>query len=152
MAFTTGILIGIGETAEERVDALLAIRAAHEKYGHIQEVIVQPFRVKPDTRMAAGAGAVQRGFAAHDCGGAPDSWRRDEYSISAQSAVGRLSRFAEGRHQRLGRNFSRDERLHQSGSRLAADLFAGREICRRPGSSCANGWRSIRNFPRGRIS
>jgi FO synthase len=52
MAFTTGILIGIGETAEERVDALLAIRSANEKYGHIQEVIVQPFRTKPGTRMA----------------------------------------------------------------------------------------------------
>lgn len=52
MAFTTGILIGIGETSEERVDALLAIRAAHEKYGHVQEVIIQPFRVKLDIRMA----------------------------------------------------------------------------------------------------
>jgi FO synthase len=52
VAFTTGILIGIGETAEERVDALLAIRSANEKYGHIQEVIVQPFRTKPGTRMA----------------------------------------------------------------------------------------------------
>jgi FO synthase len=52
MAFTTGILIGIGETAEERVDALLAIHAANKKYGHIQEVIVQPFRVKLDIRMA----------------------------------------------------------------------------------------------------
>jgi FO synthase len=52
MAFTTGILIGIGETVEERVDALLAIRACHEKYGHIQEVIVQPFRAKTDIRMA----------------------------------------------------------------------------------------------------
>jgi FO synthase len=52
MAFTTGILIGIGETREERVDALLAIRAANEKYGHIQEVIVQPFRVKLDIPMA----------------------------------------------------------------------------------------------------
>jgi FO synthase len=52
MAFTTGILIGIGETSEERVDALLAIRSAHEKHGHVQEVIVQPFRVKPDIRMA----------------------------------------------------------------------------------------------------
>jgi FO synthase len=52
MAFTTGILIGIGETPEERVDALLAIRSAHAKYGHIQEVIVQPFRAKPDIRMA----------------------------------------------------------------------------------------------------
>ena len=52
MAFTTGILIGIGETSEERVDALLAIREAHERYGHIQEVIIQPFRAKPDIRMA----------------------------------------------------------------------------------------------------
>jgi FO synthase len=52
MAFTTGILIGIGETPEERVDALLAIRSANEKHGHIQEVIVQPFRVKSDIRMA----------------------------------------------------------------------------------------------------
>ena len=51
--FTTGILIGIGETFEERIDALLAIRAAHEKHGHIQEVIVQNFRAKPDTLMAS---------------------------------------------------------------------------------------------------
>jgi len=52
MAFTTGILIGIGETFEERVDSLFAIRVLHEKYGHIQEVIVQNFRAKPDIPMA----------------------------------------------------------------------------------------------------
>jgi 7,8-didemethyl-8-hydroxy-5-deazariboflavin synthase CofG subunit len=52
MAFTTGILIGIGETMEERIDSLLAIRTLHEKYGHIQEVIVQNFRAKPDIPMA----------------------------------------------------------------------------------------------------
>src|SRR6266478_2077322 len=52
IAFTTGILIGIGETFEERVDALLAIRALHEKYGHVQEVIVQNFRAKADIPMA----------------------------------------------------------------------------------------------------
>jgi len=52
MAFTTGILIGIGETAEERIDSLLAIRDLHEKYGHIQEVIVQNFRAKADIPMA----------------------------------------------------------------------------------------------------
>jgi 7,8-didemethyl-8-hydroxy-5-deazariboflavin synthase CofG subunit len=52
IAFTTGILIGIGETLEERIDSLLAIRAMHEKYGHIQEVIVQNFRAKPDIPMA----------------------------------------------------------------------------------------------------
>jgi len=50
--FTTGILIGIGETVEERVDALLAIRDLHNRYGHIQEVIVQNFRAKAATPMA----------------------------------------------------------------------------------------------------
>ena len=49
--FTTGILIGIGETLEDRIESLLAIRAMHEKYGHIQEVIIQNFRVKPDIPM-----------------------------------------------------------------------------------------------------
>ncbi|MEG6510283.1 5-amino-6-(D-ribitylamino)uracil--L-tyrosine 4-hydroxyphenyl transferase CofH [Methyloligella sp. 2.7D] len=51
--FTTGILIGIGETRRERIESLLAIRESHERYGHIQEVIVQNFLPKPDTRMAA---------------------------------------------------------------------------------------------------
>ena len=50
--FTTGILIGIGETRRERVESLLALRAAHERHGHIQEVIVQNFRAKPGTLMA----------------------------------------------------------------------------------------------------
>jgi 7,8-didemethyl-8-hydroxy-5-deazariboflavin synthase CofG subunit len=50
--FTTGILIGIGETLEERVDTLIAIRDLHDRYGHIQEVIVQNFRAKPGTLMA----------------------------------------------------------------------------------------------------
>src|SRR5262249_44522179 len=50
--FTTGILIGIGETRAERLDALVAIRELAERYGHMQEVIVQNFRAKPGTRMA----------------------------------------------------------------------------------------------------
>ena len=50
--FTTGLLIGIGETPEDRVDTLLAIRDLHERYDHIQEVIVQNFRVKPAIPMA----------------------------------------------------------------------------------------------------
>jgi FO synthase len=49
--FTTGILIGIGETPRERVDALLAIRDLHERYGHVQEVIIQNFRAKPRIPM-----------------------------------------------------------------------------------------------------
>ncbi|MGH2773337.1 MAG: 5-amino-6-(D-ribitylamino)uracil--L-tyrosine 4-hydroxyphenyl transferase CofH [Actinomycetota bacterium] len=50
--FTTGILIGIGETWTERAEALLAIRDLHDRYGHIQEAIVQNFRAKPGTLMA----------------------------------------------------------------------------------------------------
>jgi FO synthase len=50
--FTTGLLIGMGESLEDRVDTLLAIRDLHERYGHIQEVIVQNFRVKLTIPMA----------------------------------------------------------------------------------------------------
>jgi FO synthase len=53
--FTTGILIGIGETRAERVEALLAIRELGERDGHVQEVIVQNFRAKAGTRMAGAA-------------------------------------------------------------------------------------------------
>ena len=51
--FTTGILIGIGETRRERVEALLAIRDLDDRHGHVQEVIVQNFRAKAGTPMAA---------------------------------------------------------------------------------------------------
>ena len=53
--FTTGILIGIGETRAERIEALFAIRELGERFGHVQEVIVQNFRAKPGTRMAQAA-------------------------------------------------------------------------------------------------
>lgn len=50
--FTTGILIGIGESREDRIAALEAIRDLHDRYGHIQEIIIQNFRAKPGTKMA----------------------------------------------------------------------------------------------------
>jgi FO synthase len=53
--FTTGLLIGIGETREERIEALLAIRDLSERFGHVQEVIIQNFRAKPGTQMADAA-------------------------------------------------------------------------------------------------
>jgi FO synthase len=53
--FTTGILVGIGETRAERLEALAAIAAAHRRHGHVQEVIVQNFRPKPGTAMAGAA-------------------------------------------------------------------------------------------------
>lgn len=60
--FTSGILIGIGETRRERIESLLALRDLHDRYGHIQEIIVQNFRAKPDTRMA---GAPEPTFEDH---------------------------------------------------------------------------------------
>ena len=51
--FTSGLLIGIGETRLERVESLLALRRLHDEHGHIQEVIIQNFRAKPETKMAA---------------------------------------------------------------------------------------------------
>jgi len=53
--FTSGILIGIGETRLERIESLLALRDLHDEYGHLQEVIIQNFRAKPDTLMANAA-------------------------------------------------------------------------------------------------
>lgn len=50
--FTSGILIGIGETRRERIESLLALRAVHQRHGHLQEVIVQNFRAKPNTLMS----------------------------------------------------------------------------------------------------
>lgn len=49
--FTTGILVGIGETREDRIESIQALKELHETYGHIQEVIVQPFDPKPETAM-----------------------------------------------------------------------------------------------------
>jgi len=62
--FTTGILIGIGETLAERVDSIFAIRQVGREYGGIQEVIVQNFRAKPDTRMRAAPDAELADLAA----------------------------------------------------------------------------------------
>lgn len=69
--FTTGILLGIGETPAERVDALFAIRRASRLHGHVQETIVQNFRAKPDTAMR----------------GTPDA---DLHDLAATIAVARL--------------------------------------------------------------
>ncbi|GAA3461217.1 bifunctional FO biosynthesis protein CofGH [Saccharothrix longispora] len=69
--FTTGVLIGIGETVTERAESLLAMRAVARQYGHVQEVIIQNFRAKPDTAMR----------------GMPDA---DLHELAATIAVARL--------------------------------------------------------------
>ncbi|WP_298444487.1 bifunctional FO biosynthesis protein CofGH [Gordonia sp. (in: high G+C Gram-positive bacteria)] len=62
--FTTGILVGIGENRAERADSLLEIRKVHKAFGHIQEVIVQNFRAKPDTAMRGAPDAEMSEFLA----------------------------------------------------------------------------------------
>ena len=64
--FTTGLLIGIGETREERLEALQAIAAAHAEHGHVQEVIVQNFRAKAGHEDGERARAAARGAALDD--------------------------------------------------------------------------------------
>ncbi len=61
--FTSGLLLGIGENAAERVDTLLAIRDLQDRHGHIQEAIVQPFHPKPGTPMGGVAALDEREFA-----------------------------------------------------------------------------------------
>ena len=148
MAFTTGILIGIGETLEERVDALLAIRAAHEKYGHIQEVIVQPFRAKPDTRMAQAPEPtkedLQRTIAVARLilGGemniqSPPNLLSDDYPDLLKAGINDW-----GGISPVTKDFINPEAAWPQISSLAARTAAA-------ASCCASGWRSIRNFPCG---
>ena len=86
--FTTGILIGIGETRAERIEALAGDRAiCIARYGHIQEVIVQNFRAKPDTKRGGCAGARPRRPAVDHRRGAADPAARDEHPGAAQSVA-----------------------------------------------------------------
>ena len=124
--FTTGILIGIGETRAERIESLLAIEALHRRHGHIQEVIIQNFRAKADTGMARAP--------------EPDAdellWTvamarlvfgpRDEHPGAAQSQPGTDRRLDRRRHQRLGRRLAGDARSRQSRSAVAGDRAIAR--------------------------
>ena len=82
--FTTGLLIGIGETLEDRVDTLLAIRELHRRYGHIQEVIIQNFRAKPEIPMHRLARANAGRNDAHHRGRAPAD-ARGQHSGTTES-------------------------------------------------------------------
>ena len=119
IAFTTGILIGIGETRAERVDALLAIRELHERHGHIQEVIIQNFRAKPSIPMARhpepSLDELRRTLAVARLLLGPV----DERAGSAQPLAGDLPRPDRVGAERLGRRLAPHHRLHQPRSALA---------------------------------
>ena len=112
--FTSGILIGIGETRAERLEALLALRALAERHGHLQEAIVQNFRAKPDTKMA---GARRAGAGRPPAGRSP--WRasccRRRCTVQAPPNLHaeRPARAARRGHRRLGRRLARHARPRQ---------------------------------------
>ena len=140
--YTTGILVGIGETRRERVESLLAIRDLHERYGHIQELIVQNFRAKPGTRMARSpepsleellwSVAVARLVFG------------PSMSIQAPPNLspGRLGRPDRRRHQRLGRRVTRHTRSRQSGGAVARARRCSSERLRRQGACWSSASRS----------
>ena len=120
MPFTSGILIGIGETRRERIESLLALRDLHARYGHLQEIIVQNFRAKPGTRMADAPSPSSRimlwtiAVARLVFGPAMNIQAPPNLSHGA------LSAFACCRHQRLGRRFAGDAGSRQSRGAVAA--------------------------------
>ena len=137
--FTTGILIGIGETPTERAESVFAIRQVAREYGGIQEVIVQNFRAKPDTKMRdvpdaelddlAATIAVTRlvlGSKARDPGAAEP----DRRAVRPDPA---------GRHRRLGRRLPAHPGPRQPRAPVAADRRTGRADRRRRASPCASG-------------
>ena len=143
MPFTSGILIGIGETRAERIEALLALRDLHDRYGHIQEIIIQNFRAKPATKHGHGARAVARRAPVDHRGGAHPVRPGDEHPGAAQPA-GRIARQADRRrHQRLGRRVAGDARSRQPGGAVAGARSRWRSTRRRPASSSSSGWPSI---------
>ena len=138
--FTSGILIGIGETRAERIEALLALRELHDRYGHIQEIIVQNFRPKSGTRMAE---APAPSLAEH-------LWTVAVARLLFEPAMNiqappepqpRVAASACRRgHQRLGWRVAGDSRSRQSRSALAAsrhtrtrDEVGGQGACRATG-------------------
>ena len=100
--FTTGILIGIGETREERLEALLAIRDLHERHGHVQEVIVQNFRAKPGHADGRRARAVARRAALDDRGGAARPRRRESHVQAPPNLASTTSRACSTRASTTG--------------------------------------------------
>ena len=122
--FTTGILIGIGETRLERIEALLALRSLHETYGHLQEIIIQNFRPKPGTRMADAPAGIARRAPVDDRGGAAAVSAGDEHPGAAEPERRRAAAARRRRHQRLGRRVAGDAGSRQPGSALAAPAGA----------------------------
>ena len=131
--FTTGILVGIGETRRERVESLLAIRRLHRAHGHVQEVIVQNFRAVPGVPMAHAPEPDEDEVTLVRRDGAPRSRRRRLGAGAAEPEPRRRRSAARGRAERLRRDLAGHARLHQPASSLAARRRASGDACAQRG-------------------
>ena len=111
VAFTTGILIGIGETREERIESVLAIGELHRLYGHVQEVIVQNFRAKPLTPMEDQLDPSTEDLLWTVAMSRLILGPNMNIQVPPNLKLDKLSDFPSGGHQRLGRNLAFDHRL-----------------------------------------
>jgi FO synthase len=139
--FTTGILIGIGETRAERLEALFAIRDLHQRFGHIQEVIVQNFRAKPGTKLAGAAEPDLNDLLWTLAAARLILGPRMNIQAPPNLSPGVYPRLICGGDQRLGRDLSHHSRSRQSGGALAGDHGACRAHRRgrqAPGAPPAN--------------
>ncbi len=129
--FTTGVLVGIGESRSDRIVALEAIAAAHRDFGHVQEVIVQNFVPKPGTLMRNHPAVLPRRPARDDRARPPDPARRRAPAGATQPR--RRPRCPDRRrHRRLRRDLAGHRRPREPGAAMAA--------CRRAASGRRGPW------------
>ena len=123
--FTTGLLVGIGESEADRLETLLAIAASHRRHGHVQEVIVQNFLPKPGTSMHRSPPCPPDDLPRHHRPGPPRAPARDPPPGPAEP-LRRLRRAARQRHRRLGRRLPRHRRPREPRAALAPARAAPR--------------------------
>ena len=148
--FTTGLLIGIGETLEERADSIFALRKIARQYSGIQEVIIQGFRVKPDTAMRNDADVpLDEWLAAIAVTRVVLGPRVRGAGAAEPGRPGRVPGSARRGRGRLRRGVATDARPREPGTPMAADrrpgeghggrrLHAARTAHRPPASTCAS--------------
>ena len=124
---TTGVLIGIGETAEEIIDSIIAIRNLHDRYGNIQETILQNFQPKQDTRMSQHPSANESYFKTV-VALARIIMPGDEHTDTPKPVAGVIPRLYRDRDKRLGRNLPANPRFCESRVSVAPDKGSGEQL------------------------